>query len=158
LRQLVRPGDVVFDAGANIGLHVRFLVRCFGTRKVIAFEPISQNVELLAKNVQLGHCENRVQIFQLALADFDGEDEFQVDDISTASGSLNVITCGEACQARKQYGFSPLTQKVTVARIDTLRARGDLPIPNVIKVDVEGAEERLLRGGLGTLRTYSPNL
>jgi FkbM family methyltransferase len=157
MQKLVRPGDVVFDAGANIGLHVRFLVQCFGA-KVIAFEPISENVALLTRNVQLGNCGDNVQVIPVALADFDGEDVFQVDDLSSASGSLNVITGGEPCQARKQYGLAPLTKKVVVAQFDTLMERYDLPAPNVIKVDVEGAEERLLRGAIGILQRYGPYL
>jgi FkbM family methyltransferase len=158
MRQLIRPGDVAFDVGANIGLHVRFLVQRFGAQKVIAFEPISENVALLKKNLEIGHCEGRVEVVRLALADFDGLDEFQIDDLSSASGSLNVVTRGAASQGRKQYGFTPLTQKVAVAKLDTLMERGDLPIPNLIKVDVEGAEERLLKGALGLLKKHSPNL
>ena len=47
---------------------------------------------------------------------------------------------------------------MTVAQCDTLIARGDIPIPSVIKVDVEGSEERFLRGSLTTLQKYAPNL
>jgi FkbM family methyltransferase len=158
MQRLVRPGDIVFDVGANIGLHVRFLVQQFGAGKVIAFEPAPSNIKLLKQNIQLGNCENSTQILPIALADFDGEDEFQVDNISSATGSLNIITCGEPSQARKQYGFSALTERVTVAQCDTLMARGDIPIPSVIKVDVEGAEERFLRGSLITLKKFAPNL
>jgi FkbM family methyltransferase len=125
---------------------------------VVAFEPMSQNVRLLKRNVRLGHSEKHVQLVQAALADFDGEDQFQVDNVSTASGSLNVITHGEPSEARKQYGFGPLTETVTVARVDTLVDRGQVPVPTLIKVDVEGAEARLLRGATGTLVKYAPNL
>jgi FkbM family methyltransferase len=158
LQRLVRPGDTVFDAGANIGLHVRFLVQIFGANKVVAFEPMSQNLAVLRKNIRLGYCEKHVQLVQAALADFDGEDEFQIDNVSSASGTLNVITHGEPCYARKYYGFGPLTERVTVARIDTLVDRGEVPIPTLIKVDVEGAEARLLRGAARTLVTHAPNL
>jgi FkbM family methyltransferase len=158
LQRLVHPGDTVFDAGANIGLHIRFLVGIFGANKVVAFEPMSQNLAVLRKNIRLGHCEKQVQLVQAALADFDGEDEFQIDDVSSASGSLNVITCGEPSEARKQYGFAALTETVTVARVDTLVDRGQVPVPNLMKVDVEGAEARLLRGATGTLVKYAPSL
>jgi FkbM family methyltransferase len=158
LRGLVRPGDVVFDAGANIGLHVRFFVQIFRASNVVAFEPMSQNLAVLRKNIRLGHCEKHVQLVPVALADFDGEDAFQIDDVSTAGGSLNVITHGEPCQPRKQYGFGPLTETVTVARIDALVNRGQVPVPALIKVDVEGAEALLLRGAIETLVKYAPNL
>jgi FkbM family methyltransferase len=158
LQRLVRPGDVVFDAGANIGLHIRFLVQVFGARHVVAFEPMSLNLPLLSKNIRLGHCEKHVQLVPAALADFDGKDVFQIDDVSSASGSLNTITHGEPCVVRKQYGFGPSTETVTVARIDALVNRGQVPVPALIKVDVEGAEALLLRGAVGTLAKYAPNL
>jgi len=51
MQRLVRPGDVVFDAGANIGLCVRFLVQHFGASRVIAFEPMRGNQALLNQNI-----------------------------------------------------------------------------------------------------------
>jgi FkbM family methyltransferase len=158
LQHLVHPGDVVFDVGANIGLHVRFLVQNFRAAKVVAFEPMSQNLGILQKNIRVGNCEQHVQVVQTALADFDGEAEFQIDNVSSASGTLGVITAGQACQARKQYGLAPLTEKVMVSRVDTLVEHEKIPIPRCIKVDVEGAEERLLRGARQTLSKYRPHL
>jgi FkbM family methyltransferase len=158
MQRLIRPDDIVFDVGANIGLYVRFMVQQFGAGRVIAFEPMSQNQALLNQNIPLGNCQDRVQIVATALADYDGMDEFQTDDISSASGTLNVITQGGPSQARRQYGLPPITETVTVARLDTMVEDGTLPIPNVIKVDVEGAEERLLRGAVRTLEKHGPRL
>jgi FkbM family methyltransferase len=158
MQRLVRPGDTVFDAGANIGLCVRFLIQRFGASKVIAFEPMRGNQSLLNQNIHLGNLADRVQILEVALADFDGRAEFQTDDMSSASGTLDVVSGGEACQGRKQYGLPALIETVNVARLDTLIESGRLSTPNVIKVDVEGAEERLLRGAIRTLETHSPGL
>jgi FkbM family methyltransferase len=158
MQRLIRPHHVVFDVGANIGLYVRFMVQQFGAARVIAFEPMIQNHALLYQNIGLGNCQDRVQIVAIALADYDGTDEFQTDDISSASGTLNVVTQGGPCQARRQYGLPPLTEIVTVARLDIMVENGTVPVPNVIKVDVEGAEERLLRGAVRTLEKHSPGL
>src|SRR5262245_10603555 len=43
LRRLISPGDIVFDAGANIGMYARFMIQQFGAAKVFAFEPMNQN-------------------------------------------------------------------------------------------------------------------
>jgi FkbM family methyltransferase len=158
MQRFIRPDDIVFDVGANIGLYVRFMAQRFGAGRVIAFEPMSQNQALLHQNIRLGNCQDRVQIVATALADYDGTDEFQTDDISSASGTLNVVTQGGPSQARRQYGLPSITETVTVARLDTMVESGTLPAPNVIKIDVEGAEERLLRGAARTLEKYSPIL
>jgi FkbM family methyltransferase len=158
MRRLIRPGDVVFDAGANIGLYVRLAIQRFGAGRVIAFEPASQNQALLNRNIDLGNCRDKVEVVTKALADYDGTDEFQIDDVSTASGALNVITRGGASEARRQYGLPPVSETVTVARLDSLLQSGKVPVPDVIKIDVEGAEERLLRGAERTLLDHNPRL
>jgi FkbM family methyltransferase len=158
LRRLIRPGDTVYDAGANIGLYVRFMAQEFAAGRVIAFEPMSLNQAYLKQNIRLGRCEDRVQIVMAALADYDGSAAFQVDDLSSASGTLDEVAGGEACQGRRQYGLPPLTEPVTVARLDTLLEQGAVPPPDLIKIDVEGAEVRLLRGATHTLKRYAPKL
>jgi FkbM family methyltransferase len=158
LQCLVRRGDVVIDAGANIGLYSRFLVQQFGAGKVVAVEPMEQNQSYLHRNIRLGNCEDQVLVVRAALADFDGEDEFQTDNMSSASGTLTVVTGGKPCQGRRQYGLPPLREKVRVARLDTLVEGGHVPVPQVIKMDVEGAEERLLRGAVRLLQGEKPKL
>jgi FkbM family methyltransferase len=158
LHRLVRPGDVVYDVGANIGLHVRFVVGCLHARQVVAFEPAYDNVQLLKKNVELGQMADRVRVLPIALADVDGEQEFQLDDVSSASGVLNSVSVGKASESRKQYGFPPLTTTVQVATLDSLVERERLPAPDVIKVDIEGAEGLMLRGARKTLERFSPKL
>lgn len=157
LQRLIRSGDTVFDVGANIGLYVRFMVR-FGAQRVIAFEPSSDNKILLDSNIKLGNCQERTSVFAVALADYDGIDQFQCDDVSSATGTLNVVAQGRASQARRQYGLSPRAESVTVGRLDTMIESGAVPVPDVIKIDVEGAEERVLLGAVRTLETHRPRL
>jgi len=154
----VRPGDVVYDVGANIGLHVRFVVGCLHARQVVAFEPASDNVELLKRNLELGQMSDQVRILPIALADVDGEQEFQLDDVSSASGVLNSVSVGNASESRNQYGFPPLTTTVEVAALDSLLQRERLPAPDVIKIDIEGAEGLMLRGARKTLERFGPRL
>src|SRR5947209_7591818 len=60
LRGLVHPGDVVYDAGANLGLYCRYLVSALGAGRVVAFEPVAANREVLAQNLALGGIADRV--------------------------------------------------------------------------------------------------
>jgi FkbM family methyltransferase len=157
LRRLISPGDIVYDLGANIGLYARFMSQVFGAGTVIAFEPMPSNTAILERNLALGGCAERVRILPFAIADENGEALFQIDDVSSASGTLDAVTHGDACQARKQYGFPPATTKVAVRTLDAILEQG-LPVPQVIKIDIEGAEALALRGARKLLTTYRPHL
>jgi FkbM family methyltransferase len=158
LRHFVRPGDVVYDCGANLGLYDRFLTATLGASRVVAFEPSPENRHFLAANLALGGIADRVTILPMALADEDGVAEFQVDDVQTTSGTLSKVTAGGASEGRRNLRLSPLTDQVLCRRLDTVVAEEKLPPPDVIKVDVEGAEALLLRGAAGTLREWGPRL
>jgi FkbM family methyltransferase len=158
LQQMVRPGDVVYDAGANLGLYCRYLVSCLGAGEVVAFEPMSENRPLLARNLALGRIEERVRVLPVALADVDGEADFQVDDWQSSSGTLNRVSGGEPAAGRRNLGLPPLTEKVLCCTLDTLLAGQRLPAPDLIKIDVEGAEGMLLRGARQVLHRRGPRL
>lgn len=158
LRGLVRPGDVVYDCGANLGLYGRFLTTTLGAARVVAFEPSPENRRFLAANLALGGVAGRVTILPMALADEDGIAEFQVDDIQTTSGTLSKVTAGGPSEGRGNLRLSPLTAQVLCRRLDTVVAEERLPPPDVIKIDVEGAEALLLRGADRTLRERGPRL
>lgn len=158
LRRMVRPGEVVYDAGANLGLYCRYLVEQLGAGRVVAFEPMSDNRPMLAKNLALGGIEEAVQVLPVALADFDGEADFQVDDMQSSSGSLDQVTGGEPAQGRRNLGLAPLTERVTCRRLDSLVAEQELPLPDLIKIDVEGAEALVLAGASKLLSERGPRL
>jgi len=158
LRHLVRPGNVVYDCGANLGLYSRFLTGVLGASRVIAFEPVPENRSLLAANLALGGITDKVTVLPMALADEDEMAEFQVDDIQTASGTLSKVTGGEPCVGRRNVGLGPLTEQVLCRRLDTVISERELPLPDVLKIDVEGAEALVLQGAEGLLRERRPSL
>jgi len=158
LRRLVRPGDTVYDVGANLGLYTRFALH-FGAGLVVSFEPMSENVELLRRNV--GHADVRaadVRVMVMAVGDTDGSEMLQIDDVMSGTASLDRVRAGEASFGRKTYGYEPLTERVRIARLDTLVFEERLPPPRVMKIDIEGAEILALRGGARVLREYHPDL
>jgi FkbM family methyltransferase len=157
LRHLVRPGDVVYDAGANLGLYARYLITVLGAGRVIAFEPAAENRPLLGRNLALGKIASQVMVLPVALADADGTAPFQVDDMQSTSGTLSKVTGGEPSVGRQNVGLGPLTTEVACRSLDSLVAEG-LPKPDVIKIDVEGAEALLLRGAAALLKQSSPRL
>lgn len=147
MRAFIRPGDVVWDVGANIGLYARWLVQHLKAGHVCSFEPMSENLPELRHNIGLGGIVDRVTIVPWAVSDVDGEVEFQVDDIQSASGAVNSVYSGAASRARSAVGLPPKVEKVVGRTIDSILQSRDLPPPDVLKIDVEGAERMLLDGG-----------
>jgi FkbM family methyltransferase len=158
LQRIIRKGDVVYDIGANIGLYSRFIVQRFHASHVYAFEPIPGNRSMLAENLKIGNCTDRVTILPCAIGDEDGTAAFQVDDVSSGTGALDSITEGKASWSRRQYGLPPLVVHVTTSRLDTLLKTQSLPKPDVVKIDIEGAEALALEGARQTLVSHSPHL
>ncbi len=160
MQLLLEPGDIAYDVGANIGLFTRWMVQGCEASQVVAFEPMTQNVVALKRNVELGRIENKVTIIPCALSDVDGSDLLQIDDVMTASAVLNSVSGGLASEGRRSLGLPPRTEKVETRRLDTLLSSGELAHvpPAVIKIDVEGAEVAVLRGANHVLCSEHPKL
>lgn len=159
LQRLLQPGDVVYDVGSNIGLYVRFLVQQFQASRVIAFEPMTDTFKLLQNNVaKNADVAAKTTLFNLALADVESEEQFQIDDMSSASSTLNRVTGGAPSTGRLQYGLPPKTQTVKVLPLDLVIARHNCPPPKLIKIDVEGAGGLVLQGARQTMLNHRPDL
>jgi FkbM family methyltransferase len=158
LTRLMRPGDTVYDIGANIGLYSRLFIQKLQAARVYAFEPMSENRPQLMRNLQLGGCADQVVVLPFAVADEDGTASFQVDDVSSFSGTLDAVTRGDACPSRRQYNLPPITECVQVVRLDTVIRDRSLALPDVIKMDIEGAEAMALRGARKLLHERKPAL
>jgi FkbM family methyltransferase len=157
-KRLLAGREVAYDIGANIGYYTRPLVKVCGAKQVIAFEPMSENLELLRKNVELGGIEANVRVLDLALSDRDGEEALQIDDMSGGSAVLDSVTGGAPSQSRRYFGLAPKTENVRVAKLDTLVKSLNLPAPTLMKIDVEGAEASVLRGARDVLTAHRPRL
>jgi FkbM family methyltransferase len=132
-RQLIRPGDTVYDCGANVGIHSLLFSRLVGARgRVVAFEPLPAAARDIALNCALNAADN-VTIAQQALSDQIGEDVFRLAQ-NTTQGSLSGLSGNAA---------SEITVQVTT--LDELIRKG-LPPPDFIKMDIEGAEGAALMG------------
>ncbi len=157
-RKLIRPGDVVYDIGANIGYYSRFIARDLGASRLVCFEPMTENADLLEQNLKLGGHEQIARVFRLALSDHDADELLQVDDIMGGTAVLNEVSGGKPSEAREHLGLPPKTQSIRVVRLDALIEREKLPPPAMMKIDTEGAEALVLGGAIETLRKHHPRL
>jgi FkbM family methyltransferase len=132
LLSAIRPGDNVWDVGANVGLYAELFADLVGPDgKVIAFEPSPKAFAIL-KLKSLAAKRNNVFLQNVALSDADGLFDFFVnkEELSTSDGLMPASDRNE-----------PI--KVTVKRGDTFI---HLASPSIIKIDVEGFELEVLNG------------
>ncbi len=134
---LAREG-VAWDIGANAGFYSLILSRLVGSRgTVYAFEPVPPTCESLRSNLSTAAVGNAA-LQMVALSDFDGFADMRYCLEENTTSSL-VPSSG------------PETLRVAVARGDTLVKHGTCSPPNLIKLDVEGHELRVLEGMRGVL-------
>ncbi len=151
-RQLVRPGQIVVDAGANIGAHTVFLSKHVGpTGRVLAFEPQRLVFHLLCTNLALGAITN-VDAHHAALGAQPGTIVVPELDVQAANnfGSLGL---GDGAAGAPAAGAS-----VPVLTLDGLAAQGSLPACHFIKIDVEGMELDVLTGAASVVERFRPRL
>ncbi len=134
LERMIRKDDVCVDVGAYIGMYSVFMAKKAYNGRVIAFEPIPFNRNILAVNIGLNGITN-IQIHDCALSDAVGAVTFSVSE-DAAYSSLRPTNV-------KQEASSLDTRADT---LDNLFAKERQRV-NVIKIDVEGAELLVLKGG-----------
>lgn len=148
--ELIHEGDVVWDIGANIGFYSLIASRLVGGGEVVAFEPLPQNLRALARNIGLNGIEN-VRIVDLALGEHPGTAELRV----LASQTWAKLDTS-ADTAFQQHAESTETIQVQVSTIDEQLSR--MAPPNLVKIDIEGAEVAALRGARTLLSEHRPTI
>jgi FkbM family methyltransferase len=146
----LKAGNTAIDIGANFGMHTLLMASQIGpSGRLLAFEPIPENLRLLRRNVALNRFNDRVTIQQAALSDQDVETiEMVVDsDHLEPSASLQTI----ATQGRE-------TVQVRNLSLDVAAADVSADSNCFVKLDVEGAELSVLRSGQQFLKTVKPRL
>jgi len=144
--QAVQRGDIVLDCGANVGVFVREAINA-GAKTVVAIEPAPENLECLRRNFVLEIAAGSVVVYPKGVWDKDDFLTMHVDPNNPAADSFVIERKGSQAVARL-----PLTT------IDKLVRELGLPRVDYIKMDIEGAEQRALRGADKTLKKYRPRL
>jgi FkbM family methyltransferase len=144
LADILRRGDVFWDLGANIGFFTLLGARLVGPEgTVVAFEPWPQNAEQLQRNAELNGF-TQVVTERVAVSSQVGIASFTLPEGRRDAGALGA-------------GKSGTTISVPTTTMDAYAAGAARP-PNVVKIDVEGAELDVLRGGLSMLAAHRPIL
>lgn len=153
-------GATIWDVGAHIGYHSLTFASMVGpTGRVIAFEPNPHNFKRFQMNLDKNpDLAIRISLMKIALSGKDGLEMFRISseiDNGRSSGShLEKAIAPE--EARIYQSFNQIV--VPTAKADTLIIEKHVPIPSIIKIDIEGAELLLLEGGSEMLASFKPLL
>ncbi len=114
------------DVGANVGNHTLFFARLCRAERIYAFEPLPKYAERIAANLAANEVGPPVEVMRFGLADVSG---------------------------RRTIDINGRTHEIETRRLDDLELAGTI---TVIKLDVEGMEALVLRGGLERIRRDRP--
>ena len=140
IERLTRPGWTVLDIGANIGAHaLRFSKLVGGSGRVFAFEPMEYAYTKLTRNVSLNPTGN-IETFRLALSDR-----------NLASQNVGYRSSWSTSGVR-----TPERAIVDFRRLDDWCAERGVDRVHLIKLDVDGHELQVVKGGVSTIERSRP--
>jgi FkbM family methyltransferase len=142
----VKPGAIIWDIGANLGLFA--LPAALRASQVYAFEPDISLAACLRRSLRLrANRRLSVAVIACAVSDVDGIAAFEISRYSTAMNKLQSVGHWNTIAVAERH-------HVPTLRIDRLAQ--SLPPPDLLKIDVEGAEIKVLEGGRETIARKRP--
>ena len=153
-RNILKPGDTVLDIGANIGSHTLPLARIVGeTGRVIAFEPTRYAIGKMSANIGLNkELANRISVNQIMLVSNEGDtlesEIYSSWPLFEPSKNVHHEHLGKLMNTDGAVAMT-LDQAVKQLQIEKI---------NFIKIDVDGHEYSVLKGGKETLLTHRPKI
>jgi len=145
LKRLVKPGHVIFDAGANVGYFSLLCARWLhGKGAVHSFEPFPETAQRLERNLELNpDLRQIVKLHRVALSDSKGTMGMTVPD--QGNKGCNFLSADGGV-------------KVNATTLDSVCEEEEVTRVDLVKADVEGSELALLRGGEQAIRRFRPVL
>ena len=143
LLEFLQPGDVFVDVGANVGVYT-LLASAVPRVSIWAFEPSSSAFERLEENIRLNALESRVVTRRAA--------------VGTRAGMVSVTTGRDTVNRIVVPGEEVDREEVDMVSLDDVLGPEVRASVRLVKADVEGAEEQVLRGAAGLLRESGPVL
>jgi len=143
----IPEASIFWDVGANVGLYSVYAAKIRNCQ-VWAFEPSVFNLELLARNIALNALTDKVFIVPIALNDHLGSNRLRM---TTTEWGGALSTFGknfgwDGKKIRQVFEFQTIGLS-----IDDVIHKLEIPMPEYIKMDVDGIEHLILKGGLNTL-------
>jgi FkbM family methyltransferase len=150
IERTIREDDVFYDIGANVGAYSLIAAAYLrGCTEVYAFEPSFSTYAQLCRNAILNGFQRSIHPYLIALTDATQPIDFEYRSLDAGAAEhhmSNQVQPGTS-------DFEPVyCQTILGFRIDDLVANYGFPAPNLMKIDVDGAEHNVLVGAKNTLR------
>lgn len=142
-------GEMFWDIGANVGIYS--LYAALRGVAVQAFEPAPGNYYLLHRNIELNRLDGLINSYCLAFNDESRLDSFYM---STTDLGGSTSSFGEPTDWKGQSYVAKFKQAMIGFTVDEFVSRFSPPLPNHIKIDVDGIEKKII---LGAARTLADN-
>lgn len=163
LKKLNLEGKTIFDIGAHIGyLSMGFSKLTGKSGQVYAFEPNPYNIERFKKHLEINPEIKNIKIINCALSNKKGEEEFvfspKIEKGASSGSFLNSAhTFWDKDVYEKKIGFKRMMVKTKT--LDQLYESGEIKNkPDLLKIDIEGAEFLMLKGAKNTIAKYKPTI
>jgi FkbM family methyltransferase len=127
----IQPGDMCFDVGSCVGMYA--LHAALRGAAVVAFEPDPAYRKRLKRNIRLNRLRKMITVVPWAVSDQPGTVRLYTDGVKGASPSMRQVGERRAVEVKTDT-------------LDRALASGHLPMPTLLKMDIEGAEYLALRG------------
>lgn len=148
----LKPGTVFYDLGGHMGYYALIANKFINSGTIYSFEPLPSAREIFEKHLLLNKklmAADNIKLLPFAISDSDKEVEFS---------NNSLWGQGNTYISRSEI-FTSAEDKITVQcqSIDGLLEKGYAP-PDIIKIDVEGAEYDVLQGAVNSLQLYKPHI
>lgn len=153
LRATVKAGQTVLDIGANVGWYSLVAAECVGEHgRVHAFEPRPETARMLRRTIADNGLDGRIAVWEVALDDRPGERRLVWNPVDANPGHSWLAAAGSA---QESAGAPLASATVNSGALDALlpELRADF-----VKIDVEGAEPRVIAGAAGFLARCRPTI
>lgn len=148
IRAYCGPQCVVLDAGANIGTEALVAAKSVGpSGKVFAFEPVPVVYRAMVQNIEINNLQARITAFQFALGSEAKSVEFHL---------MAPEMPNQGMSSAHRFPESSQTILVQQIALDAWVSQTNCTRLDFIKMDIQGGELNMLKGGLGTLRKFRP--
>ncbi len=151
VRHLLKEGDYVIDIGANLGVYSLAMAKKVGsTGQVWSFEPTFEIANLLSRSIKINNFDQQIVLDRHAISDYIGK------------GELNIFNNSEMNKLKDASSNNSITNKLKSERVNVttldqcMKTHGWQPNISFMKIDVEGQELHVIKGGERFFEVMSP--